>query len=224
MDFWTIGTGAAGSMFAGHAESAARDQVLEGLAVSAVADRHHAIGAVAGITVAASCSVDAMRLPTKLALVAMLVAGCRATLTSGPSAGPPPPPPPGPQAPPPATAPPAQSPLWSSAGWTLLGAKVVNNTKSGVDTDVIYVGKQEGRFDQVTLVVQNSDLELQELTIAFHDATTFKPPLKHTFREGQRTRLIELPYGNRAIDSVTLKYSNLPGGGNAKVEVWAKHR
>lgn len=168
-----------------------------------------------------------MRFSTALLLAVTLAAGCKATFSSGPGAAPPPPPPPSNGPPPehaPPPPPPAHGPVWNSAGWTLLGSKAVNNTKTGIDTDTIWVGKAEGRWDQVTLVVLDSDVDLHEVTIAFHDATTFKPPLKHTFREGQRTRMIELPYGNRAIDSVTLKYSNLPGGGNAKVEVWARHK
>jgi hypothetical protein len=46
--------------------------------------------------------------------------------------------------------------------------------------------------------------------------------VKHIFREGQRTRVIDFPGDERAIRYIDFKYRNLPGGGRAKVQVWAK--
>jgi hypothetical protein len=45
---------------------------------------------------------------------------------------------------------------------------------------------------------------------------------QHCFKEGQRTRAIDLPGDDRVIKFVGLRYRDLPGGGRAKAQVWAK--
>jgi hypothetical protein len=42
------------------------------------------------------------------------------------------------------------------------------------------------------------------------------------FGKGTATRDIDLPGDRRGIKKVELKYGNLPGGGRAQVEVWAR--
>jgi hypothetical protein len=46
--------------------------------------------------------------------------------------------------------------------------------------------------------------------------------MAHYFREDQRSRVIDLPGRDRIIKWVDLKYRNLPGGGKARVQLWAK--
>ena len=70
------------------------------------------------------------------------------------------------------------------------------------------------------MVVIDSDLELLKFKIAFADNTFYDPKLSHTFREGQRTRVIDLPPSENVIRNIDIVYKNLPGGGNAKVQVW----
>jgi hypothetical protein len=69
-----------------------------------------------------------------------------------------------------------------------------------VDSDL----KHAGRFDLQT--------EAMKLSIR----------VKAFFREGQRTRVIDFPGDERTIRCIDFKYRNLPGGGRAKVQVWAK--
>ena len=88
--------------------------------------------------------------------------------------------------------------------------------------ETIPVGQRQGKYDAVTLVVLDSDLQMDEVTIVMGNKERYTPKLKHAFKEGQRTQAIPLPHGNRFIDHVELTYSNLPGGGNARVEVWGK--
>ena len=104
-------------------------------------------------------------------------------------------------------------------GWTRLGAGVVNGKR---DRDSIRVGKAKGGFDQLTMVVDNSDLELNGFVIVFTNGKKWSPQVKHSFKEGQRTRVIDLPGKDRAIARIDLAYANTPGGGNAKVEVYAR--
>lgn len=111
----------------------------------------------------------------------------------------------------------ARAERWDSSGWVKLGEREVNGR---LDHDTIDVGKAEGRFSKVTLYVEKSDLELLDFEVVFGDYTKFHPAVRHVFKEGSRTRVIDLPGDDRAIKEINLKYKNLPGGGKAKVEVW----
>ena len=113
--------------------------------------------------------------------------------------------------------PPQPSFQWDSRGWTMLGEQAVSGR---VDRDRITVGRYEGRFSKLTLVVLDSDLELQDFTIHFADGTRYEPRVQHYFRENARTRVIDLPPNGGLISHIDLRYRNLPGGGRARVQVW----
>jgi len=126
--------------------------------------------------------------------------------------GPPPGPPPRTDAPPP-----PRAPAWDPKGWTLLGERTVDGN---YDHDRIDVGRYEGKFSKLTIVVENSDLELVDFAIQFGRGPAWHPPLQHFFREGQRTRAIDFPGDERTIRYIDFKYRNLPGGGRARVAVY----
>ena len=109
-------------------------------------------------------------------------------------------------------------PAWDSRGWVMLGERTVNGH---FDHDRIEVGRIEGKFSKLTVVVENSDLEMIDFKIQFADNTDYHPTVNQMFREGTRTRVIELPPGEHTIKYLDFKYKNTPGGGNAKVGVWA---
>lgn len=115
--------------------------------------------------------------------------------------------------------PPPSNPGWDSRGWTLLGEQTVDGHN---DRDKIKVGRDEGRFTRLTLLVLDSDLELTELEIKFGKGPSFRPSITHYFRENSRTRVIDLPGDQRFIKWVELRYRNLPGGGRARVQIWAQ--
>jgi hypothetical protein len=106
---------------------------------------------------------------------------------------------------------------WDSKGWVKLGEREVNGR---VDRDRIDVGRYDGKFTKLTLYVEKSDIELLDLEITFANKERFHPEVRHYFKEGARTRVIDLPGDERVIKSIELKYKNLPGGGRARVEVW----
>ena len=116
-----------------------------------------------------------------------------------------------------ALAQPRPASVWDSRGWVQLGERTVNGR---YDRDRIEVGRTEGKFTKLTLVVENSDLELIDFKVVFGDKTEFHPPLSHVFREGQRTRAIDLPPSEGVIRFIDLRYKNLRGGGDARVQVW----
>jgi hypothetical protein len=110
---------------------------------------------------------------------------------------------------------------WDSKGWVKLGERTVNGKPGKVDNDKIAVGKYEGRFSKITLVVEKSDLKLDNFEIIFANGEKWSPAVKHWFKEGARTRVLDLPGDDRVIKEIKLAYENLAGGGNAAVEVWA---
>ena len=60
-----------------------------------------------------------------------------------------------------AAAPPAGG--WDSKGWVKLGERTVNGK---IDHDRIDVGRYEGKFTKLTMVVEKSDLELLDFEVA----------------------------------------------------------
>ena len=111
----------------------------------------------------------------------------------------------------------AAGPGWDSKGWVKLGDREVNGT---YDHDKIEVGKYEGKFTKLTLFVEKSEIELLDFEITFGNGERFHPEVKFFFKEGSRTRVIDLPGDERMIKNINLRYRNVGGGGRAKVEVW----
>jgi len=128
----------------------------------------------------------------------------------GPSEPPPPPPPP-------------PAPAWDSRGWMMLGEREVHG-HGREEADRIEVGRREGRFQKLTVVVMDADLEIFDFMVKFEHGEPFHPGISQIFREGTRTRVIDLPsYGDgRTIRWIEFKYRNLPGEGHARVQVWAR--
>lgn len=138
---------------------------------------------------------------------------------------PPPPPPPenpppdGPPGPPPGRPDRPPRPYqFDSTGWTLLGEKTVDGK---VDSDQVDFSQKQGTVSKLTIVVLDSDLEMIDLKILFVSGQDMRPTGRHYFRENSRTRAIELPK-SEILRAVIFKYQNLPGGGRARVQVWAK--
>jgi len=112
----------------------------------------------------------------------------------------------------------AEARPWNSKGWVKLGERDVEGR---VDRDRIHVGRHEGRFSKLTLVVERDDLELLDMEVVFSNGQKFRPRgVKHYFRENSRTRVIDLPGDSRVIQSIELKYRNVGRRGRARVEVW----
>lgn len=60
------------------------------------------------------------------------------------------------------------------------------------------------------------------MDIVFADGDHFSPNTRFVFGKGTTTRVIDLPGGARVIRKATFRYGNLPGGGRATLELWAK--
>jgi len=104
-------------------------------------------------------------------------------------------------------------------GWEKLGERIING---GADRDVIPVGRADGKFSRIEVVVEHSALEMFDIVVRFGDGTDFSPNVRHVFGENTRSRVIDLPGDRRVIRAVEFRYGNLPGGGRAQVELWAQ--
>lgn len=125
--------------------------------------------------------------------------------TDGNAAAQPPPPPP-----------PVQKPVWDSSGWTMLGERTVDGR---TDEDMMDVSAP-AMYGRMMVVVLDSDLEMIEHRLHFKNGKSYKTDLKQFFREGTRTRELKLP--SDVLTRVSFKYKNVPGGGKARVQVWAR--
>ena len=108
---------------------------------------------------------------------------------------------------------------WERQGWALLGEQWVSGRE---DHDYVPIGRRQGRFTRVLLVAEEGDFELHDVVIEFSNGRAWSPRLNHYFREGQRSRTLMLPNAPRGLRSIKLTYGNLPGGGRALVQVWAR--
>ena len=106
-----------------------------------------------------------------------------------------------------------------TTSWNKLGERWV---ESAADRDVIAVGASQGRFKQLMFGVEHSGLVLFDVVVTFGNGEKFAPVTRLVFDEGTATRVIDLPGKTRVIKSVEFRYGNLPGGGKAQVELWAK--
>ena len=101
----------------------------------------------------------------------------------------------------------------------MLGDRSVDGIR---DRDVISVGAREGRYRRVMFVVEDSPLEMFDVVVTFGDGTQFVPTTRHIFNAETRSRVMDLPGAARIIRTVAFQYGNLPGGGHARVELWAQ--
>lgn len=105
-------------------------------------------------------------------------------------------------------------------GWTRLGERWVQ--PGGVDHDTIVVTGAAGTFRQIALRVEHSALELFDVNLTFGDGQQFSPGTRLVFGRDTPSRTIDLPGGNRVIRRVDFRFANLPGGGRAQLELWAR--
>lgn len=149
-----------------------------------------------------------MRIAFSFVIAAGLLTGCVARVETRPGHHPPPP-----------HARPRDGEVPPLAGWKKLGERTVHGQ---MDHDAIEVGGDEGRFRRVRFVVEGSALEMHNIVITFGDGSRFSPDTRLVFDRASMSREIDLPGDLRVIRRIDLRYSNLPGGGRARVEAWGQ--
>jgi hypothetical protein len=102
--------------------------------------------------------------------------------------------------------------------WEKLGERVVN---FALDRDVIPVGRSEGRFKRIKLIVRDNAVVIESLKVIYGNGVPEELPVRSEIRAGGETRAIDLSGNARVIREVQLVYRSVPNfRGRAVVEVW----
>jgi hypothetical protein len=87
--------------------------------------------------------------------------------------------------------------------WELLGQREADFK---MDRDRIEVGRREGTFRALRIVVRGAPVEIYDMVVHFADGKSYSPNLRHRFEENSSTREIDLPGGRHVIRSVDFAY------------------
>lgn len=105
-------------------------------------------------------------------------------------------------------------------GWELLGSQKVGFI---ADKDVIQVGRQDGDFSKIKLVVKDNEVEFKDVDVVYGNGQKDDIQVRNKIRAGGETRAIDLKGGERFIKRVELRYKSKPSfKGQATVELWGK--
>jgi hypothetical protein len=124
-------------------------------------------------------------------------------------------------APPPAgpSSPPSVAGRPDMTGWRLMGDTWITGQ---FEHEFIRVGKYEGRYARVMLVITDSSLDVGDVVIQFGNGQRWSPGLRHSFADGSRSRAIDLPGHVRFIRGVDLIRGGVPPGTRAHAELWGQ--
>jgi hypothetical protein len=100
--------------------------------------------------------------------------------------------------------------------WETLGSRRVDFR---LDHDVIPVTAAEGVFTSLRFEVEAGDLEMFNVRVVFGDGSAFSPDTRLVFREGSRSRIIDLPGTARIIRRIEFSYRSTLRRGAATIVV-----
>ena len=104
--------------------------------------------------------------------------------------------------------------------WEKLGSRMVNFHG---DHDAIAAGLQ-GAFRAIRIDVDRADLEMWDIKVHFANGEVFDLAIRHDFREGSWSRVIDLPGHERIISRVDFWYRTAHRGeGRANIDLWGLH-
>lgn len=106
-------------------------------------------------------------------------------------------------------------------GFTYLGERYVRGNGREV-REAITGLRGDGRWRRIMIVVENAPVEMDDIVVTFASGQKFSPPTRYTFGPGQTSQIIDLPGDLRTLRRVDFFMHNLPGNGQAKVELWAR--
>jgi hypothetical protein len=106
------------------------------------------------------------------------------------------------------------------AGWAHLGTRQVDFR---LDHDAV-VAAGTGAFRRIRIDVEGSDLEMFAVKVTFGNGASVSPPTRLLFKEGSRSRVIDLPGTARTIRRIDFFYRSVGGArrGNATVHVYGR--
>ena len=105
--------------------------------------------------------------------------------------------------------------------WDQLGCQKVGFIK---DRDVIRVGRREGRFTAIRLLVSGNKIHLMDLKVVYGNGQPDDLQVRREIRAGGQTRAIDLKGRKRFIDRIEMTYRSRPSfRGQATVCVEGRH-
>ena len=101
----------------------------------------------------------------------------------------------------------------------MLGERVVNFK---ADHDVIEVGTYEGFFRSLYFAVEKNDVEIFNIVVVYGNGERERIDTRLVFREGSRSRMVDLAGGKRRIRSIQFTYRTVGTwlDGRARVVVY----
>jgi len=103
-------------------------------------------------------------------------------------------------------------------GWVRLATRTVD---WGGDHDIIEVGG-DGKFTTIRFSVDEGDVVMDHIKVTFRNGEVFEPNTRPEFREGTRSRDIDLPGQARYIRTVEFYYHAANRRGKGVVNLFGR--
>lgn len=106
---------------------------------------------------------------------------------------------------------------FAPSGWTFIGDKIA---AYGTDRDVLWVTGND-TYRQIKIKVTNAPLHIIDMDVYFDNGEKMNVALKNKFRQGDESRVIDLPGGMRHLKKIEFLYETIGfRKGKARVGVW----
>ena len=99
------------------------------------------------------------------------------------------------------------APTAASARWEQLGCQKVGFL---VDKDVIKVGRDEGKFRSIRLLVSGNKVHMMDLKVIYANGQPDDIPVREEIRAGGQTKPLDLRGERRAIRQIEMVYRSQP--------------
>jgi hypothetical protein len=99
------------------------------------------------------------------------------------------------------------APASAQAAWEQLGCRKVGFL---VDKDVIHVGRSEGKFRSIRLLVSGNKVRMMDLKVIYANGMPDDIPVREEIRAGGQTRALDLKGERRAIKDIEMVYQSQP--------------
>jgi hypothetical protein len=99
------------------------------------------------------------------------------------------------------------APTAAQARWEQLGCQKVGFL---VDKDVIKVGRAEGKFRSIRLLVSGNKVYMMDLKVIYANGQPDDIPVRDEIRAGGQTRALDLKGERRAIRQIEMVYRSQP--------------
>ena len=101
--------------------------------------------------------------------------------------------------------------------WKFIGDKIA---AYGTDRDVLWVTGND-LYRQIKIHVTDGPLHIIDMDVYFENCEKMNVDLKNKFRQGQESRVIDFPGGERRLKKIEFLYSTIGRAkGKARVAIW----